>query len=135
VGARQFLIAYNVNLESDNLALAKRIARAIRERDGGLPAVKALGLYLEKQRCVQVSMNLVDFTRTGIERVYEEIERLAGESGVKIRESELIGLLPVASYRAGLERRVKLRNFNEDRIVEVRLEKMIKQGMKRWKPL
>jgi glutamate formiminotransferase len=133
VGARQFLIAYNVNLESKDVGLAKRIAKRIREKDGGLPAVKALGLFLEKQGCAQISINLVDFTKTGIEEVYKEIERLAEKEGVKIRESELIGLLPQASYSEGLENRVKLRDFTKDRIIEVRLAKMIEQNIKRFR--
>lgn len=132
VGARQFLIAYNVNLRSQDIALAKRIAKTVREKDGGLPGVKALGLWLEEKGVVQVSMNLVDFTKTGIEQVYQEIERLAGEAGVEIEESELIGLIPEAAYSEGLEERVKMRNFKPDMIVERRLMMMIERGWRRW---
>lgn len=131
VGARQFLIAFNVNLESQDIALAKRIAKTIRERDGGLPAVKALGLYLKEQNIVQVSMNLVDYTKTGIEEVYKKIEEMATEEGVSVRESELIGLMPAGAYKEGLEQRVKLRSFSKDRIVEVRLKEMMEKGIRR----
>ena len=99
-GARPFLIAYNINLESDDLALAKQIASTIRERNGGLPRVQALGLFLDDLGCAQVSMNLLDFSVTPIWRVWEEVERLAGEAGVGLRESELIGLAPVAALTA-----------------------------------
>jgi len=97
VGARPFLIAWNINLESKDLALAKRIASTIRERNGGLPRVQALGLYLEDLDSAQVSMNLLDHTVTPLWRAWEEVEQLAGESGVALRESELIGLAPLAA--------------------------------------
>jgi glutamate formiminotransferase len=97
VGARPFLIAWNVNLASDDLALAKRIARAIRERDGGLPRVQALGLYLDELECAQVSMNLLDFQATPMWRVWEAVEDLSRRAGVRVQESELIGLAPVAA--------------------------------------
>ncbi len=98
VGARPFLIAWNINLESADVAVAKRIASTIRERNGGLPRVQALGLYLEDLECAQVSMNLLDHTVTPIWRVSEEVERLAAQSGVAIRESELIGLAPLSAF-------------------------------------
>jgi glutamate formiminotransferase len=98
VGARPFLIAWNINLESTDLALAKRIASTIRERNGGLPRVQALGLFLEDLDCAQVSMNLLDHTVTPMWRVWEDVERLAAETGVALRESELIGLAPVSAF-------------------------------------
>ncbi len=100
VGARPFLIAYNINLESADLALAKRIASTIRERNGGLPRVQALGLFLDDQGCAQVSMNLLDHTITPLWRVWEEVERIAGAADVRLRESELIGLAPLLSLTA-----------------------------------
>ena len=98
VGARPFLIAYNVNLETDDVALAKRIAAEIRERGGLLPRVQAKGFYLDDLRCAQVSMNLLDFTVTPLWRVYEEVERRASDAGVPVRESELIGLMPLRAF-------------------------------------
>lgn len=94
VGARFFLIAYNVNLESTDLKLAKRIAKAIREKDGGMPAVKAMGFELKEDNCVQVSMNLVDYRLTSPAQAFKRIAELATEGGVKIRNSEVVGLLP-----------------------------------------
>jgi glutamate formiminotransferase / 5-formyltetrahydrofolate cyclo-ligase len=98
VGARPFLIAWNINLESTDLELAKRIARTVRESGGGLPAVQANGFMLEDPRCAQVSMNLLDFGTTPMWRVWEAVETLATDAGVGIRESELIGLAPLAAF-------------------------------------
>lgn len=97
VGARPFLIAYNINLESRDLELAKNIARRVRERSGGLPRVQALGLALEDLDCVQVSMNLLDHAVTPMWRVWETVNELARAEGVETRESELIGLCPLAA--------------------------------------
>jgi glutamate formiminotransferase len=97
VGARPFLIAYNINLESQDLELAREIAKQVRERSGGLPRVQALGLFLEDLNCAQVSMNLLDHTVTPIWRVWETVGQAAGAAGVELRESELIGLCPIAA--------------------------------------
>jgi glutamate formiminotransferase len=97
VGARPFLIAYNVNLDTRDVELAKRIAREIRESSGGLPRVQAKGFFLEDQGRAQVSMNLLDFATTPIWRVFDAIAAAAAAAGVSIAESELIGLAPVAS--------------------------------------
>jgi glutamate formiminotransferase len=97
VGARPFLIAYNINLDSEDVALAKRIAHRIRERSGGLPRVQALGLYLDDLRSAQVSMNLLDFSVTPLWQVWEAVSSLAAADGVAVRESELIGLAPLAA--------------------------------------
>jgi glutamate formiminotransferase len=97
VGARPFLIAYNINLESTDVDLAKRIAKAVRESSGGLPRVQGLGLFLDELGCAQVSMNLLDFTVTPVWRVWAAVRDLAAENGVSIRESELIGLCPLAA--------------------------------------
>jgi len=95
VGARPFLIAYNINLESQDLDLAKEIAKSVRERSGGLPRVQALGLFLGDLNCAQVSMNLLDFSITPIWRVWETVRAEAAARGVALRESELIGLAPI----------------------------------------
>lgn len=92
IGARPFLIAFNVYLNTDDVAVARRIARAMRHSSGGLRYVKALGLLVEGQ--AQVSMNLTDFTRTPIHRVVEMIRREAARYGVMITRSELVGLVP-----------------------------------------
>jgi glutamate formiminotransferase len=98
VGARPFLIAWNINLESTDLELAKRIARTVRESGGGLPAVQANGFMIEELECAQVSMNLLDFQTTPVWRVWDEVGALAREAGVGVRESELIGLAPLAAF-------------------------------------
>jgi glutamate formiminotransferase len=100
VGARPFLIAYNINLESDDLDLAKRIARRVRERSGGLPRVQALGLSMSELGIVQVSMNLLDHTVTPLWRAWESVRSLAEDEGVRLRESELIGLAPLGALTA-----------------------------------
>ena len=92
IGARPALIAYNVNLNSRDLELARRIAHEIRERDGGLPCVKAMGLELDDG--VQVSMNLTDYRRTSVLTAFEAVRLRAEEAGASVRESEVVGLLP-----------------------------------------
>ncbi len=97
VGARPFLIAWNINLESADVELAKRIARRVRESGGGLPAVQGNGFMIDELGCAQVSMNLLDFAMTPIWQVWEEVRALAADDGVRLRESELIGLAPLAA--------------------------------------
>lgn len=97
VGARQFLIAWNINLESTDLDLAKRIAHRVRESSGGLPAVQAKGFWIEELGCAQVSMNLLEAATTPIWRAWEVVAELAAADGVGLRESELIGLAPLAA--------------------------------------
>ncbi len=97
VGARPFLIAWNINLDTNDVEVAKRIARAVRESSGGLAAVQSSGFMIDELDAAQVSMNLLDFDTTPMWRVYDEVHRLALEAGVGIRESELIGLVPQAA--------------------------------------
>lgn len=115
VGARFFLIAYNVNLASDDLSLARRIAKEIRERDGGFPCVKAMGFELKERGIVQVSMNLTNFTVTPIRKVFDAIEAKAKEAGVEVLESELVGLAPRAALDEETARHVRLAGFDPDR--------------------
>jgi glutamate formiminotransferase / 5-formyltetrahydrofolate cyclo-ligase len=98
VGARPFLIAWNINLDSNDVEVAKRIARRVRESGGGLPAVQGNGFMIEELDAAQVSMNLLDFQTTPMWRVFDEVGRLAADEGVGIRESELIGLAPQAAF-------------------------------------
>jgi glutamate formiminotransferase len=94
VGAREFLVAWNIWLETSDLALAKRIARAVRFSSGGFPGVKALGLPLHSLGLVQVAINSTDFRATPLGSVFQQVESLAQEAGVKVRGSELIGMIP-----------------------------------------
>jgi glutamate formiminotransferase len=121
VGARSLLIAYNINLATDDLLVAKKIARAIRGRDGGLRYVKALGLPLEKRRQVQVSINLVRYQATPLHRVFEMVRREAERYGVAIAGSEIIGLLPRAALEASAEYYLQIENFSSESILEERL--------------
>jgi glutamate formiminotransferase len=98
VGARPFLIAWNINLDTSDVEVAKRIARRVRESGGGLPAVQGNGFFIEELDAAQVSMNLLDFATTPMWRVWDEVASLAAEEGVGLRESELIGLAPQAAF-------------------------------------
>jgi glutamate formiminotransferase/glutamate formiminotransferase/formiminotetrahydrofolate cyclodeaminase len=97
VGARPFLIAFNVILRSDDIAVARQIARAIRARNGGLPFVKALGFRLHTRSLVQVSMNLVNYEVTGMTAVYNAIKRESDLLGIEIDSTEIVGLVPQAA--------------------------------------
>ena len=124
VGARKPLIAFNVNLVTDDLAVAKRIAHTIRESSGGLPAVQAMGVLLEnpgEPRHAQVSMNLVDWEKTGISRVVREIRGLAREAGTDIHHCELIGLAPTGALLEVAADALGLRGFSQDQALELRL--------------
>lgn len=122
VGARFFLIAYNVNLDTQDLAIAKEIATAIREKNGGLPGVKAMGFDLEEKGQVQVSMNLVDYRQTSPIQVFDEIAKRAEAAGVPIAGSEVVGLIPQAACPEGFAERVKVIDWDPDeQIVERRL--------------
>ena len=122
VGARKILIAYNINLKTANLEVAKSIAKRIRGSSGGLPAVKALGLPLASRGMVQVSMNLTDFEQTPVHVVYAEVDRLAAECGVEIAESELIGLMPRKALEMAAAGLLKLSNFDSQSVIENRLD-------------
>jgi glutamate formiminotransferase len=100
VGARPFLIAWNINLDTNDVEVAKRIARNVRESGGGLRAVQGNGFFIEELDAAQVSMNLLDFETTPMWRVWDEVAQLAAEEGVTPIESELIGLAPQAAFDA-----------------------------------
>ena len=120
-GARFFLIAYNVVLDSRNLDLARQIGRTIRESGGGLPALKAIGVSLPSRGLVQVSMNLVDFRRTSLRAAYEAVEREAQKRGVNIFESELVGMLPQAAWDDHICEDLKLSHGGATQIIEISL--------------
>ena len=121
VGARIPLVAFNVNLNSTDIDLAREIACSVRESNGGFPAVKAIGLFLKSKNCVQVSMNLTDFRVTSIRAVFDFIEDLARSRGVDVLHSELIGLLPKEALRDATPEYLKLLDFTTDRIIESHL--------------
>lgn len=108
VGARRFLVAFNVVLDTEDLSIARGIATAIRERDGGLPAVKALGLSLTIRGRAQVSMNLTDIERTDVGTAFRRIEEEAASRGVGIVESEVVGLVPWAAVAGTTAEQLRL---------------------------
>jgi glutamate formiminotransferase len=122
VGARKILIAYNINLKSTDLAVAKSIARRIRASSGGFPSVKALGLPLVSRGLVQVAINFTDFEQTPVHVVYSEVCRLAAERGVEVEESELIGLMPQNALEAAAAGLLKLSHFDSQRVIENRMD-------------
>ena len=123
VGARPFLIAFNVVLRSDDVGVARQIARSIRARNGGLPFLKALGFPLETRNLVQVSMNLVNYEVTGMGAAYDAIRRAADSLGVGIESAEIVGLVPGNALDREAEYFGKLQNFTEAAILENQIEK------------
>ena len=121
VGARMALIAYNINLATDRLDVAKKIATAIRQSSGGFRFVKAMGIALEDRRIVQVSMNLTNFEKTPIFRVFETVKREAARYGVNILESEIVGLVPAAALAMSAAWYLQLEGFSDQQILETRL--------------
>ncbi len=127
VGARKPLIAFNVNLDTPDIKIAKKIAWRIRESCGGLPHVKAIGLFLEDKGIVQVSMNLTDYESTPPDRVFRKIEEEARSFGVEIKDSEVIGLIPEKALLMASCDLLKLKGFREDQILEKRLATFISE--------
>ena len=121
IGARQILIAYNVNLATANLDVAKKIARQIRGKDGGLSAVKALGFELQDRGIVQVSMNMVDYKASQLFKAFELVRTLADEQGVEVVESEIVGLVPQEALIDTAEFYLRLHSFKKDQILERKL--------------
>jgi glutamate formiminotransferase len=118
VGARPFLIAFNVVLRSDDITFARQIAKAIRASSSGLPSVKALGFRLATRSCVQVSMNLVNYEVTGMEAAYEAVRREAEQLGVEIDSAEIVGLVPRAALNREAAYFSQLQDFSEAKILE-----------------
>jgi len=121
VGVRPLLIAYNVTLNTRDLSVARRIARAVRERDGGLLHLKALGFELESRGVVQVSMNLTSYERTNLHQAFEAVRREAESLGVEVISSEIVGLVPQAALFAAAAHFLKLENYSPDLVLENRI--------------
>ncbi len=135
VGARLPLIAYNINLASQDLSIAKKIAKAVRARDGGLQNVKALGFELKNRGQIQVSMNLVKHHETPIFRVFEMVRREAERHGVSIAGSEFVGLVPQSALNACSDYYLRIENFSEDIIFEHRLQTELAKRGKSMRPI
>jgi len=121
VGARKFLIAYNINLNTSDLAIAKRIAKAIRFSSGGFRYVKSMGVPLASRNLAQVSMNLTDFEQTPIHRVFEAVRAEAARYGASIVGSEIVGLIPKRALEMTAEWYLQLENFHPSLVLENRL--------------
>jgi len=128
IGARMPLIAYNINLATNRLDVAKKIAAAIRQSSGGYRFVKAMGITLEERGIVQVSMNLTNYEKTPIFRVFETVKREAERYGVAVLESEIVGLVPSAALNAAAEFYLQIAGFKADQVLENKLSSLKAQG-------
>jgi glutamate formiminotransferase len=128
VGARKFLVAYNINLDTQDVSVAKKIARAIRTSSGGLPHVKAIGVELKERKLAQVSMNLTDFEQTSIRRVFEAVRLEAERYGCSIHSSEIVGLVPRKALGPDDPAYLQLEDFSPaQKVLEIRLEMRINE--------
>jgi glutamate formiminotransferase len=122
IGARPFLIAFNINLRTADLSIARQIARAVRARHGGLPFLKALGFELTTRGLVQVSMNLVNYETTGLAQAFAAVSKEADQLGVEIAGTEIVGLVPEAALDMKAEYFSRLEKFDEDAVIEYRVK-------------
>jgi len=127
VGARKFLIAYNIDLNTPEVALAKAIAKKIRASSGGFPCVKAMGVELKSRHLAQVSMNLTDFETTSIATVFDAISREAAGQGVEVLSSEIVGLVPRRALEQTAVQYLKVENYHPQLVFENRLEQIIQE--------
>lgn len=121
IGARRPLVAFNVTLATNRLDVARAVARAVRERTGGLPFVKALGVPLVDRGCVQVTMNLTNVEQTSLARAFERVREEAARRGVAVRGSEIIGLVPTSALPPGGATALQLERFSPRSVLEERL--------------
>ena len=125
IGARKFLIAYNINLNTSNVGLAKAIARKIRASSGGFPCVKAMGVGLKARNLAQVSMSLTDFETTSVATVFDAVAREAAVQGVGIEGSEIVGLIPRRALEDAAVQYLKVEDYKPTLIFENRLAQII----------
>lgn len=117
LGVRDILVAFNVNLATNDLSIAKKIAAKIREKSGGFKYLKALGLPLTHRKIVQVSMNFTNYKKTPLIKVFKKIDQLAKAAGTKILESELIGLIPKDAIKNTSAKELKIKGFSSKKIL------------------
>ena len=122
IGARMPLIAYNINLNTNRVDVAKKIAAAIRHSSGGLRFVKAMGVKLDDRDLAQVSMNLTNYEKTPVFRVFEMVKREAERYGVTILESEIVGLVPAAALLRSAEYYLQIEGFSDEQVLEKKLK-------------
>jgi glutamate formiminotransferase len=121
VGARMPLIAYNINLGTSDLEIAKRIAKAIRHSSGGYRFVKAMGVMLEERKLAQVSINMTDFKKTPLHRVFETVAAEAARHGVNVLGSEIVGLVPAEALIDAADHFLRLEGFSPSQVLERRI--------------
>ncbi len=121
IGARMPLVAYNINLDTNNVEIAKKIAGAIRARSGGFTYCKAIGLEITERNIAQVSINMIDYTKTPLFRVFDTVEREANRYGVNVIGSEIIGLVPMEALIEAADYYLKLEDFSSSQILEKRM--------------
>ena len=121
IGARMPLVAYNIKLDTDNLEIATKIGKQIRHLSGGFRYCKAMGVDLEERGIVEVSMNLTDYSKTSIYRVFETVKMECKRYGVNVLGSEIVGLVPMAALVDSAEYYLGLENFSIDQVLEARL--------------
>lgn len=119
IGARKYLVAFNVNLDTKDIEMAKKVATKVREKDGGLPGVKALGFLVEG--LAQVSMNLVDFEKTNIEKAFAAVSKEANALGVKVKNSEIYGMIPLEALVKSVKDTIKADGFSAGQVLEKKL--------------
>ena len=122
IGARMPLIAYNINLATDRLDVAKKIAIAVRHSSGGFRYVKAMGVRLDDRGIVQVSMNLTNYEKTPVYRVFDTVKREAARYGVSVLESEIVGLIPATALQDAAAYYLQLAGFDAKQVLENKLK-------------
>jgi glutamate formiminotransferase/formiminotetrahydrofolate cyclodeaminase len=134
VGARKFLIAYNINLNTPDVTLAKAIAKKIRASGGGFACVKAMGVELKARNLAQVSVNLTDFETTSIGTVFDAVVQEAAAQGVQVVGSEIVGLVPRRALEGAAVHYLRIENFRPEMIVENRLEQVLSEQVAQPRP-
>ncbi len=129
VGARKYLIAYNINLNTPDVDIAKKIAKAIRFSSGGYRYVKSMGVELSSRKLAQVSMNLTDFEQTPVHRVFETVRSEAGRYGASVVGSEIVGLIPRKALEMAAEFYLRAENYRPDVVLENRMEQVLPGGL------
>ncbi len=121
IGARDFLIAFNVNLDTDDLSAAKDIAKRIREKDGGLPGIRALGVPLHSKKKVQVTINVTHYKKTSLKTLMDRVKKECAAKNISILNSEIVGLVPKDATFPGMKEYLMLDDFDEGKILETYL--------------
>jgi glutamate formiminotransferase len=128
IGARQFLVAFNINLRSSDIAAARTIARTIRASGGGFSHVKAVGIELKHKGMVQVSINITDFRINPLHEVLEVVRKEAAARGIEVAETEIYGLIPAEALVAAAARSLLLTGFELAQVLDLRLLDLLGQG-------